>query len=166
MAIFSLGVTGHAVVPTQGGPDVFDNVAGLGWTDQQGHRRVTDVRFNGKGGQRPVDFHFPITVPFAFGPGTSALAMTVDTVVVTFFTDPAVNVSRIRVADRTGAVLFNSGLLALSHPTLFRSPVTGSNRLFFSPVLIRTPIFVTVAVNFGTGGIIGFTSASLSVQNQ
>ncbi len=174
MAEFVLAVPGHVVVPTQGGPDVFDNVFGLGWTDQQGLRRPGNVRFNGKSGQSAVDFHFPFTIPalFGTGPAGTGTKMTVVRVAVFFFTDPAVRVDRIRVMDRESTIfdtlpLF--GLLGMSSSTLFRNSPAVVNRNLHdvgpSGKLISHGLSVTVTVNFGSGGIVGFTGVALLLTN-
>src|SRR5947209_11947369 len=159
MAEFVLTVPAHVVVPTQGGPDVFDNVSGLGWTDQQGHRRTTDVRFNGKSGQSAVDFHFPFTIPvfFGTGPAGTSTRMTVVRVFVIFFTAPAVRVDRIRVMDRL-ATIFDTlplfGPLGMSSLTLFRNSTKFNQNLHDvgpSGRLIDKSLGVTVTVNFGSG---------------
>jgi hypothetical protein len=175
MAEFILTVPGHVVVPTQGGPDRFDNVGGLGWTDQQGHRRPTDVRFNGKPDQRPIDFHLPFTTPLFFGTGPlgSGTRMNVVRVFVTFFTDPVVRVDRIRVMDRL-TTLFDSlplfGALGMTSPTLFRNSTIFGRNLHDvlpsgAPRAIDKSLGVTVTVNFGSGGIVGFTGAGFLLTN-
>src|SRR5215212_4144938 len=99
MAIFDLSVPGYAATLSRGGPDIFDNVSNLAWTDQLGLRSGTDVRFNGKP-NLVHDFHFPFTIPFAFGPGTTSQLSTIEAAFVTFrMTNPAVRVDRIRVFD-------------------------------------------------------------------
>jgi hypothetical protein len=62
MAEYYQLVPGYVVRPERYGPDVFQNVGGLGWTDQQGLSRGWGTTFRGKAGISNW-FHFPITNP-------------------------------------------------------------------------------------------------------
>jgi hypothetical protein len=174
MAWFDLTVPGYSVVPTQGGPDVFLNVFGLNWTDQQGLRRTTDALFLGRAGQTAVDFHFPFTVPIVFGNGAAPARMTIHAVFVTFHMPSGlVTVDRIRVFDRL-ALIFDTlpgfGQLGLSSPTAFSNSTTLNRNLHsINGPTISKSIGVTVTVSFGSGsgagGLIGFTGAGISLQS-
>ena len=174
MAWFDLTVPGYAVVPTQGGPDVFLNVFGLGWTDQQGLRRTTDALFVGKSGQTAVDFHFPFTTPIVFGDGSPPVRMTIHAVFVTFHMPSGlVSVDRIRVFDRF-TLIFDTlpafGLLGLSSPTAFsNSTILNRNLHGINGLTVSKSIGVTVTVNFGsgvgTGGLVGFTGAGINLRS-
>src|SRR4029450_1735638 len=65
MANYIQTVSGHAVVPAQGGPDNFANVGGLAWTDQQGLGVNEGKRFR-IWANKPVQFFVPITNPVIF----------------------------------------------------------------------------------------------------
>jgi hypothetical protein len=174
MAWFDLAVPGYAVVPSRGGPDVFNNVFDLAWTDQQGLRRTTDALFVGKEGQTSFDFHFPFTTPITFGDGSPPVRMTIHAVVVTFHMPSSlVLVDRIRVFDRL-ALIFDTlpafGPLGLTSPTAFmNSGVLNRNLHGINGLPVFKSIGVTVTVNFGSGvgagGRIEFTGAGIQLTN-
>jgi hypothetical protein len=177
MAFFLLEVPGHAVVPTQGGPDPFNNVILSGvefrWTDQQGLRTPTETLFNGDAG-RTENFHFPFTTPVIFGTTTAQAAFLRLSAVGVFFRmlpgdGAAVRLDRIRVFSGPSLIVdtLGIGLLGLNSPTLFfNSLVSGRNFFTFAfPLNFSERLGVTVTVNFGTGGVIRFGGARLRLQN-
>jgi hypothetical protein len=173
MAYFWLEVPGHAVVPTQGGPDVFDNVSGLNWTDQQGWRLPTETLFSGKANQTAVDFHFPFTTPLIFGvtPQQSAYLSVRGVAVYFRMLNPVVRVDRIRVSRGQSIMIDTGGIgaLNLNHSTSFANSLV-LNQNFFTLPSPGSPAFnrlgVTITVNFGqTGGIMRFLGAALQLQN-
>jgi len=62
MADNYLFVPGYAVRPEHYGPDVFEQVSGIPWTDIQGLSRGWGTSFRGKQNVQTW-FHFPITYP-------------------------------------------------------------------------------------------------------
>jgi hypothetical protein len=58
-------VPGYVVRPERYGPEVFENVNGIGWSDQQGLSQGWGTTFRGKAGVENW-FHFPITNPTIF----------------------------------------------------------------------------------------------------
>jgi hypothetical protein len=172
MAFFWLEVPGHAVVPTRGGPDLFDNVFGLNWTDQQGLRFSTETLFSGKANQNAVDFHFPFTTPLVFGVTPQQAAFQSITGVAVFFRmlNTVVRVDRIRVSRGLSDVIDTNGLglLNLNSATAFADSLV-LNRNFHTISSPGIPAFsrlgVTVTVNFGTGGIIRLLGAALRLQS-
>ena len=168
MAQFGLGITAHSVFPVQGSDTFFNQVDGRRFTDIVGHRRLSDVRYNGKPGLAPHSFYFPFTTPFSFidGPSTGNGAMFLTRVGVTFFTDPGVRVDRIRVIDRIGTVLFDVGSLGMSGDPTWRSFVFGRNQFDVGRVVVQRGLVVVATVDFGAGGgIVGFTGAALLLTN-
>lgn len=172
MAFFWLEVPGHAVVPTRGGPDLFDNVFGLNWTDQQGLRLSTETLFSGKANQNAVDFHFSFTTPVIFGVSPQQAAIQSITGVAVFFRmlNPVVRVDRIRVSSGLSEIIdtIGIGLLNLNNSTSFANSLV-LNRNFFTFPSPGIPAFnrlgVTVTVNFGTGGIVRLLGAALRLQS-
>jgi hypothetical protein len=173
MVYFELAVPGHAVVPIRGGPDVFENVESLAWTDQHGLRRSAETIFAGKENQRSVDFHFPFTVPVAFGDSpTTWKRLSLRGVAVYFrILNGVVTVDRIRVTDGRWTPFDTLGLgpLGLRHDTKYQeSRVLNENFFRLSyPKSILNSLGVTVTVNFGTssGWNMRFIGAVLILEN-
>jgi len=62
MTSYYMGAPGYVVRPERYGPEVFENIGALRWTDQQGLSRGWGTTFRGRANAENW-FHFPITTP-------------------------------------------------------------------------------------------------------
>lgn len=101
-------VSGYAVVPAWGGPDNFVNVAGRGWTDQQGLCQDDGRRFRLRTG-RLIPFYVPITNPVIF----DGIRLQANHAAITFELGAPAILTSFQVWDRTTNI-FTSPPLAIN----------------------------------------------------
>lgn len=177
MSVFTMTLPGCAATPSGTGGDIFREV----YVDSR-------VEFTGGFDQRTY-FHFPFTIPLFFGvgpPGTAARIQAsevyVNFYILTTVSVSAVRVSRISVFDGTNQI-FRTPTSFLDLPEMAGVPpgagglmegpdrfafdtVVGRNRHSFGPVFVSHNLSVAARVDFGAdGGVIGFTGASIKLQN-
>ena len=148
-------VPGYVVRPERYGPDVFENVSGLSWTDQQGLTQGWGTTFRGRRGVQNW-FHFPITNPTI----ERDVRLQCNLAAVTLNLEPRRTFLRsMHLWDRTNRFFISPDLNVTDD--LSATWATGRNVFEFPDHVVDGAIGISVLIEFSETSEVTFTGAGL-----
>jgi hypothetical protein len=146
-------VPGYVVRAEKPGPDHFQNVKGLGWTDQQGFTQGGGTTYRGRGGTLNW-FHFPITNPTVL----NGVRLSCNLAAVTLNLRSGAILTRFHLWDRVNRFFTKDGLSVGGDLSDIWSQ--GQNQFEFDHV-VDGAIGISIAITFSSDTDVTFTGAGL-----
>jgi len=147
-------VPGYVVRAERPGPDFFQNVAGLAWTDQQGLSQGWGTTYRGRGGTSNW-FHLPITNPTIF----NGVRLRCNLAAVTLNLRPGATLTNFHLWDRVSRFFTRDGLSVGGD--LSNTWNSNLNVFSFADHSVDGAVGISVAISFTNDSEVTFTGAGL-----